>query len=143
VIEPVFLSVADVRSLHADQLERYGGLPGVRDEGALQAAVEMARATYDGEYLHAGLFSMAATYAFHIAESQAFVDGNKRTGLNAALVFLLINGWQVSDPHGRLYDAMIAIAMHTLDKAGLAQLLEELASPDDDSAENDEASEAF
>jgi death on curing protein len=94
VIEPVFLSVADVQSLHADQLDRYGGSPGLRDEGALQAAVEMARATFDGEYLHADLFSMAAAYAFHIAESQSSVDGNKRTGLNATLVLLLINGSQ-------------------------------------------------
>jgi death-on-curing protein len=135
VIDPVFLSVADVHSLHADQLERYGGSPGLRDEGALHAAVEMARATFDGEYLHADLFSMAAAYAFHIAESQSFVDGNKRTGLNAALVFLLINGWQVLDPDGRLYDAMIAIAVHTLDKAGLAKLFEELSIPDEDDEE--------
>jgi death-on-curing protein len=116
-------------------LERYGGLPGVRDAGALEAAVEMARATYDGEYLHGDLFSMAAAYAFHIAESQAFVDGNKRAGLNAALVFLLMNGWQAPDPDGRLYDAMIAIAVRSLDKAGLAELLQALAKPDEEEPE--------
>jgi death-on-curing protein len=132
VIGPVFLSTEDVLSLHADQLERYGGLPGVRDAGALEAAVEMARATYDGEYLHRDLFSMAAAYAFHIAESQAFVDGNKRAGLNAALVFLLMNGWHLSDPDGRLYDAMIAIAVRSLDKVGLAELLQALAAPDEE-----------
>jgi death-on-curing protein len=75
---------------------------------------------------------MAAAYAFHIAESQAFVDGNKRTGLNAALVFLMMNGWEVVDPRGRLYDAMIAIAVRQLDKPGLAQLLQELSKPDGD-----------
>lgn len=139
MIEPVFLSTEDVLSLHADQLERYGGLQGVRDAGALEAAVEMARATFGGEYLHGDLFLMAAAYAFHIAESQAFVDGNKRAGLNAGLVFLLMNGWHVSDPGGRLYDAMIAIAVRSLDKAGLAELLRELAKPDDE----EEVSEAF
>lgn len=128
--EPVFLSLADVLSLHADQLELYGGSAGVRDAGALDAAVEMPRASFDGQYLHSDLFSMAAAYAFHIAESQALIDGNKRTGLNAALVFLLLNGWQVQDPDGRLYDAMIAIAVHTLDKTGLAALFRELALPD-------------
>jgi death-on-curing protein len=135
VIDPIFLSMEDVLSLHTDQLERYGGLPGVRDAGALEAAVEMPRATFGGEYLHGDLFSMAAAYAFHIAESQAFVDGNKRAGLNAALVFLLMNGWYVSDPSGRLYDAMIAIAVRNLDKTGLAHLLEELAKPDDEESE--------
>lgn len=49
--------------------------------------METPRATFGGEYVHSDLFSMAAAYAFHIAESQAFVDGNKRTGLDAALVF--------------------------------------------------------
>jgi death-on-curing protein len=132
VIEPVFLSMEDILSLHADQLERYGGMPGVRAPGGLEAALEMPRASYGGEYLHTDLFSMAAAYAFHIAESQAFVDGNKRTGLNAALVFLLMNGWYVADPGGRLYDAMIALAVRSLDKAGLADLLRELARPDEE-----------
>ena len=57
---------------------------------------------------------------------------NKRAGLNAALVFLLMNGWYVSDPGGRLYDAMIAIAVRSLDKAGLAELLQELVKPDEE-----------
>lgn len=130
--DPFFLSVDDVLSLHADQLERFGGLPGVRDAGALEAAVETPRATFGGEYLHSDLFSMAAAYAFHIAESQTFVDGNKRTGLNATLVFLLMNGWEVVDERGQLYDAMIAIAVRQLDKTGLAQLLQGLARLDED-----------
>jgi death-on-curing protein len=137
VIEPIFLSTEDVLSLHADQLELYGGSAGVRDAGALEAAVQTPQATFGGQFLHPDLFSMAAAYAFHIAESQAFVDGNKRAGLNAALVFLLLNGWEVLDPNGRLYDAMIALAVRSMDKAGLAQLFEELARPDED--ENSEA----
>lgn len=139
MIEPIFLSLEDVLSLHADQLELYGGSSGVRDSGALEAAVLTPQATFGGEFLHADLFSMAAAYAFHIAESQAFVDGNKRAGLNAVLVFLLLNGWQVVDPEGQLYDAMIAIAVHRLDKSGLAQVLQELARPD----EEEETEEAF
>lgn len=61
---------------------------------------------------------MAAAYAFHIAENQPFVDGNKRTALNAALVFLDLNGFIVHDPEGRLHDAMIAISSRALDKRG-------------------------
>ena len=52
-----------------------------------------ASATYGGDYLHASPFDMAAAYAFHIAENHPFVDGNKRTALNAALVFLGLNGF--------------------------------------------------
>lgn len=70
---------------------------------------------------------MAAAYAFHIAQNQPFVDGNKRTGLAAALVFLDMNGYSVSDPDEKLYDALIAIANKQLDKAGLAKILREQA----------------
>lgn len=132
MIEPTFLSLEEVLSLHADQLERYGGASGIRDPGLLESAVATPRATFDGEFLHDGLFAMAAAYAFHIAESQAFVDGNKRTGLNAALVFLLINGWHVVDSVGLLYDAMLAISAKTMTKAELAALLQRLAVPDTD-----------
>lgn len=72
---------------------------------------------------------MAAAYAFHIAQNQAFVDGNKRTGLLAALVFLDMNGWTVVDADGQLSEAMIVIAERRLDRAGLAALLRQLSRP--------------
>jgi len=128
--EPLFLTVDEVQELHDDQLHRFGGSAGVRDLGALQSAVATPASTFDGEFLHADLFHMAAAYAFHIAENQPFVDGNKRTALNAALVFLDINGWLVADPDLLLYDAMIAISSRSLDKTGLAELLGRLAQPD-------------
>jgi len=86
VIEPNFLSLEEVLAPHADQLERYGGAAGIRPWTARvrRRNVETPKATCDGEFLHDGLFAMAAAYAFHIAESQAFVDGNKRAALNAA-----------------------------------------------------------
>jgi len=125
--EPLFLTVEEVSSLHEDQLRLFGGSSGLRDRGAFESAVATPQASFGGEFLHEDLFEMAAAYAFHIAENQPFVDGNKRTGLNAALVFLDINGWVVSDPEGRLYDAMIALSARTLDKHGLAMILRGLA----------------
>lgn len=122
-----FLDVADVMAFHAVQLARYGGLEGVRDAGLLASAVAMPRATFGGEFLHDGVFSMAAAYAFHIAENQPFVDGNKRAALMTALVFLELNGVTVGDPTGRLHGAMIDLSARRLDKAGLAALLGELA----------------
>jgi death-on-curing protein len=68
-------------------------------------------------------------YAFHIAQNQSFVDGNKRTGLLSALVFLDLNGIVIADPDGLLYQAMIDIAEKTMDKSGLADLLRGLAKP--------------
>ena len=126
--DPVFLDVDDVLLIHEEQLAAYGGAPGVRDVGLLESAVAMPRATVGGEFAHEDLFAMAAAYAFHLAQNQPFVDGNKRTGLLAAVVFLDLNGVVIFDPGGRLYDAMIAVAERRVDKAGLAATLRELSA---------------
>ena len=125
--EPDFLSVEDVIQIHDEQIAAYGGAMGVRDQGLLESAVAMPRASFGETYLHEGLAHMAAAYAFHIAQNQPFLDGNKRTGLVAALVFLDLNGITVLDPQEKLYDAMIAIAERRMDKDGLAELLRELS----------------
>lgn len=67
--DPIFLTIVDVLALHSDQIREFGGGEGLRDEAGLESAVAQARATYDGKYLHSGLFEMAAAYAFHIAEN--------------------------------------------------------------------------
>ena len=126
--EPDFLSVEDVIQIHDEQIAAYGGGAGVRDQGLLESAVAMPRASFGEAYLHENLAHMAAAYAFHIAQNQPFLDGNKRTGLVAALVFLDLNGITVLDPQEKLYDAMIAIAERRMDKDGLAELLRGLST---------------
>ena len=90
--EPSFLTLAEVLEIQHVQIERYGGDPTLRDRGLLESALAVPESSFGGEFLHPTLFAMAAAYAYHIAENQPFVDGNKRTGLAAALVFLAING---------------------------------------------------
>jgi death-on-curing protein len=128
--EPDFLSVEDVTQIHDEQIATYGGAAGVRDRALLESAVAMPQAFFGEVYLHEDLAHMAAAYAFHIAQNQPFLDGNKRTGLVAALVFLDLNGVTVLDPQEKLYDAMIAIAERRMDKDGLAELLRTLGSQD-------------
>jgi death-on-curing protein len=125
-MEPEFLSVDDVLEIHKKQLDAFGGIDGIRDTTLLESAVMTPQASFGGEYLHSGFFEMAAAYAFHIAENQPFLDGNKRTALTSALVFLDINGIETLDPKMRLYDAMISIANKEMDKNGMAELLAEL-----------------
>jgi death-on-curing protein len=129
VTEPEFLDIDEVIALHDRQLAAFGGSPGIRDRGLLESAVAQPLASFGGEFVHGDLFAMAAAYAFHIAENQPFVDGNKRTALDAALVFLHLNGFSVEDPFDGLYDAMIAIAERRLDKEGLADLLRTWSKP--------------
>lgn len=73
-------------------------------------------------YRQADLFQIAAAYAFHIAENQPYIDGNKRTGLLSALNFLAQNGIVSDQSVDEFYDAMIGIAEKRLDKAGLAAM---------------------
>jgi death-on-curing protein len=122
VSEPRFLSVAFVEDLHQRSIARFGGTLGLRDRASLEAAVGQPLNTF--YYGRGDLFDIAAAYAFHIAEAQAFLDGNKRTGVAAALSFLEANGIdskQFSDL--RIYEAMIAIAEKRMTKNDLAQLL--------------------
>ncbi len=122
-----FLTLAEVVEIHRDQIERYGGRPGIHDLALLQSALAMPEASWQGEYLHADLYEMAAAYAFHICRNHPFVDGNKRTALVCALVFLELNGVSLSDPSGWLYKTMMEVAAGRLGKQGLATILRRLA----------------
>lgn len=128
--DPEFLTLDEVLELHEDQIAHYGGDPGIRDQGLIEAAIAMPRQSFGGQFLHADLFEMAAAYAFHLAESQAFVDGNKRAGLAAAYAFLALNGYRLVETDERLYHAMLAISRRDLDKAGLAEVFRACATLD-------------
>jgi death-on-curing protein len=123
----LFLTLAEVIEIHADQINRYGGEKGIRDISLLSSALAMPRATFDGVYLHNDIYDMAAAYAFHISQNHPFIDGNKRTALVAALVFLEFNGIEVNDPHGLLYKTMMKLAAGRLRKEELAAVLKTLS----------------
>ncbi len=84
----IFLTLDEVIILHRDQIRRYGGSLGIRDAGLLQSALETPKSTFGGSYLHEDIFMMAAAYLFHLVQNHAFINGNKRIGLYAALAFL-------------------------------------------------------
>ena len=109
-MNPEFLTVDDVLDIHALQLDRYGGAGGVRDLGLLESAVAQPQASAEGVFLHEDLFVMAAAYLFHLVSNHPFIDGNKRTGLLAALVFLDINGISIDHESEALYDLTMAVA---------------------------------
>jgi death on curing protein len=90
--EPAFLTVAQVLAVHRRIIAEFGGDPGVRDMALLESAVAMPAARFGGAFLHDGLPAMAAAYLFHLCKGHPFVDGNKRTALATAEVFLHLNG---------------------------------------------------
>jgi death on curing protein len=121
----IYIPLDLVIKIHDKEIAKTKGAEGIRNMDGLASAVEQPTASFGGDDLYPDLFLKAAVYAFHIAESQAFVDGNKRTALITAITFLDINGYTL--PHSnKLYEAMIAIANKELDKEGLADLFREL-----------------
>ncbi len=121
-----FLTLAEVIEIHTDQIQRYGGSDGVRDMNLLSSAVAMPYASFSGSFLHSDIYEMAAAYAFHICQNHPFLDGNKRTALASALVFLEMNGISLLDPGGRLYNAMTNLATGKINKTEFAKILRSL-----------------
>jgi death on curing protein len=105
-----YLSVEQVHILHAFQIERYGGARGCRDSGAVEAAAARPAMTFGGEELYPDLSSKAAALMHSLISNHAFVDGNKRVGAHAAVVFLLLNGCRLTFSARELIEAGMAAA---------------------------------
>ena len=121
VEDPVFLTLGEVIEIHRDQIERYSGDPGIRDLVLLQSALATPVAGFGGRYLHTDLFEMAAAYLFHITQNHPFVDGNKRTGAVASLVFLSLNDIEIDADEEEFEKTVIGVAEGKIDKAAVAE----------------------
>jgi death on curing protein len=120
VNQPVrFLEVDAVLRIHSRMIAEFGGSAEVRDHGLLQSAVHMPQAQFGGKYLHEGLSKMAAAYLYHICCNHPFVDGNKRTALAAAEMFVLINDSRLTATNDELKTITWSVADGTLSKAEL------------------------
>ena len=105
-----FLTMDEVTAIHQDQLSHYGGSDGIRDARMLDAALAQPKSTFGGVYLHPDIYSMAGAYLYHIAANHPFIDGNKRTALVSALVFLELNGHGFEVDEGTLERFVLDIA---------------------------------
>jgi death-on-curing protein len=97
-----YLSAADVLGMHTVLLQRYGGARGVRDPGALEAAVFRPQTGY-----YEDIVAEAAALLESLAVNHPFIDGNKRTAFAVADVFLRINGWRLRRPPMRVHGEVI------------------------------------
>ena len=117
----VFLSLPDVLQIHKDQIERYGGDSGIRDLELLKSAIAMPESGMGDKYYHPGLFDMAAAYLYHLIQNHPFIDGNKRTGVVTALVFLIINGVELNFEEEELENLIWEVAKGRLDKRTISE----------------------
>ena len=126
--DPSFLTLDEVVGIHADQIRRYGGRPGIRDLSLLQSALGTPETTFGGDYLHTTVFEMAAAYLYHIARNHPFMDGNKRTGLMVSLVFLGLNGLGIQADSDELVELVAGVASGDVGKSSVAVYFEQHAT---------------
>jgi death-on-curing protein len=129
VIAVRFLLRETVLALHTDQIDVFGGTHGIRDDGLLESAIAQPQASFAGEYLHRSLYDMAAAYLFHIVSNHPFLDGNKRTGYIAALVFLDVHGVAVDEEFEDMYEITMAVAEGRAAKVDVVAVLERRYPP--------------
>ena len=117
----VFLTLDDIIESHQNQIETYGGSHGIRDIGLLESAIAQPEASFGGQYLHADIFQMAAAYIYHLVMNHPFVDGNKRVGLEAALIFLEINDESLIANDDELVDLVLKTTAGQIGKRQIAE----------------------
>ena len=117
--EPNWLTYEQVLAIHGRQLRRFGGAPGLRDEGILRSALE--RPFNKWQYEQADLAMLAAAYAFGLAKNHAFVDGNKRLAFLAMIVFLRKNGVRFAPDQAQSTKIILALAAGEVSEDNLAR----------------------
>ncbi|PDT11594.1 type II toxin-antitoxin system death-on-curing family toxin [Rhizobium sp. M1] len=122
-----FLTRPLVETLQKMQIERFGGLTGLRDEDALESA--LGRPMHNAHYGCDDAIELAAAYLFGLARNHAFVDGNKRIAIVTAGVFLLENGYEIETTDANLYAFVLAVAAGEIDEEGAARFLRDFSVP--------------
>jgi death-on-curing protein len=115
--EPVWLVRAVLEAVHHDQIVEHGGLPGLRDESGLEAA--LARPRNKWLYEAVEMPALVAAYGFGIARSHPFNDGNKRTAFLAMAVFAERNGYSIAAEDPEIVETILSLADGTLPEASL------------------------
>jgi death on curing protein len=119
-----YLTLEQMLVIHEDQIERYGGTSGLRNLELLESAVFRPQSTFDGNDLYEGIFEKAASLMHSLILNHPFVDGNKRTGMIAGLVFLELNGWTLNVEQRELVNAALTIAIKKWDIEKIAKWLQ-------------------
>ncbi len=119
--ELFFISKALALAIHEQQIDRFGGTQGIRDEALLESALGSAQQTW--HYSGGDIFQAAAQYCYSLANNHPFLDGNKRVAAACMLVFLAANHKQPAMGNAQLYEWVINIATRQLSRQDLAEFL--------------------
>ena len=106
----IILSKEQVLKLHTSLIKTTGGSDGIRDEGMLDLALNNPFQSFGGKELYPSIQAKAARLCFGLVRNHAMLDGNKRLGTHVMLVFLALNGYELSYSQKELCDLILALA---------------------------------
>jgi death on curing protein len=118
-----YLSTKEVLEIHRRLIAQSGGMPGLRDENALESAVAQPLMTFDGEDLYPTLLDKASALGFSLISNHPFVDGNKRIGHAAMETFLFLNGFEIEASVDEQEEVILRVAAGILDRNGFTEWL--------------------
>jgi len=122
----VHLTVEIVREIHSEALKNFGGSSGIRDEDLLASAVFAPQSTFAGKSPYADIVEVAAAYLFYLCGNHPFVDGNKRTAMAAAIVFLRLNGIETKPDSENWEKLVLDVAASRIDRESTTERLRKL-----------------
>ncbi|WP_313199869.1 type II toxin-antitoxin system death-on-curing family toxin [Rhizobium sp.] len=122
-----WLSRPAIEIIHDEQIAEHGGLPGLRDENGLEAA--LARPIHKHAYGEDDIFVLAAAYLYGLARNHPFSDGNKRIAYLAAFTFLLINGYLIEATQAEVISLVLSLAAGEIDEDGATRFLRDHCVP--------------
>jgi death-on-curing protein len=122
----VHLGIDIVRGIHAEVIKQFGGANGMRDENLLASAVLTPQSSFAGKSPYADIVEIAAAYLFYICRNHLFVDGNERTAMMAAIVFLRLNGIEPKPDSAAWEKLMLHVAESRSERATTTQELAKL-----------------
>ena len=117
----IILSKEQVLKLHASLIKATGGSDGIRDEGMLDLALNNPFQSFDGKELYPSIQAKAARLCFGLVRNHAMLDGNKRLGTHVMLVFLALNGYELSYNQKELSDVILALASGNIGEKEILQ----------------------
>lgn len=120
-----YLTPQQILAIHDQIIRRFGGSFGVRDIGLMESACARPQASFDGQDLYKNIFEKTASLIHSLLKNHPFVDGNKRTSLSSAGIFLRINGYKLINSHEKEVKFTISIENDSLSFKEIAAWLKE------------------
>jgi death-on-curing protein len=125
--EPTWITKEILITVHAELLNRFGGLSGIRDEGLLDSALNRPKHLFS--FSRPTLFQIASSYAHGVVKNHPFLDGNKRTGFMSAYIFLGVNGWSLEAPEEEAVLETLSLAAGETSEEAYSAWLERTSVP--------------